>query len=36
MASALVMHMGVILVSVSLVFLVGAATPSSSGKAALT
>jgi hypothetical protein len=36
MATALVMHMGVILVSVYLVFLVRAGTPSASGKAALT
>jgi hypothetical protein len=37
MATALVMHMGVILVSVYLVFLVsGAETPGSSGKAVLT
>lgn len=36
MATVLVMHMGVILVSVYLVFLVRAGTPSASGKAALT
>jgi hypothetical protein len=37
MATALVMHMGVILVSVYLVFLVSRAeTPGSSGKAVLT
>jgi membrane protease YdiL (CAAX protease family) len=36
MATAIVMHMGVILVSVYLVFLVRAGAPSSSGKAVLT
>jgi hypothetical protein len=36
MATALVMHMGVILGSVYLVFLVRAGTPGASGKAVLT
>ena len=36
MATALVMHRGVTLVSVCLVFLVRAGTPSASGKAVLT